>query len=118
MNPDALLKQLESDGIEHLWTIYHDFSGRACGKTVPKERFAAVAERGVVFARANLNFTVEDHQAEGTTAFRGEAPDQMAYGASKGALVSLSRTSSMPATNPRPRTSPTRGWSANLRSPS
>ncbi len=67
MDSDALLKQLESDGIEHLWTIYHDFSGRACGKTVPKERFAAVAERGIVFARANLNFTVDDHQAEGAT---------------------------------------------------
>jgi glutamine synthetase len=60
-----LLKRLENDGIEHLWVVYHDYSGRSCAKTVPREQFASVAERGVVFARANLDFTLEDHQATG-----------------------------------------------------
>jgi glutamine synthetase len=62
-----LLKSLEGDGIEHLWVIYHDYSGRSCAKTVPKERFANIAEHGVVFARANLDFTREDHQASGAS---------------------------------------------------
>lgn len=65
MDMPGLLKRLENDGIEHLWVIYHDYSGRSCAKTVPRERFASVAERGVVFARANLDFTLEDHQAAG-----------------------------------------------------
>jgi glutamine synthetase len=65
MDKRELLKRLESDGIEHLWVIYHDYSGRSCAKTVPRERFAGVVERGVVFARANLDFTLEDHQAAG-----------------------------------------------------
>ncbi len=65
MDASELLKRLEDDGIEHLWVIYHDYNGRSCAKTVPKERFVSVAERGVVFARANLDFTLEDHQAAG-----------------------------------------------------
>jgi glutamine synthetase len=65
MDMPGLLKRLENDSIEHLWVIYHDYSGRSCAKTVPREQFASVAERGVVFARANLDFTVEDHQAAG-----------------------------------------------------
>lgn len=65
MDKNSFLEHLERDGIEHLWVIYHDYSGRSCAKTVPKERFASAAERGVVFARANLDFTLEDHQAAG-----------------------------------------------------
>ena len=67
MDAADLLKQLASDGIENLWIVYHDFSGRSCAKTVPQAHFGAAVERGVVFARANLNFTMEDHQAEGAT---------------------------------------------------
>jgi glutamine synthetase len=67
MDAAGLLKQLESDGIENLWIVYHDYGGRACAKTVPQEQFTKAVERGVVFARANLNFTMEDHQAEGAT---------------------------------------------------
>jgi glutamine synthetase len=62
-----LLSRLDADGIEHLWVVYHDYSGRSCAKTVPRERFRATAEVGLVFARANLDFTLEDHQAEGAT---------------------------------------------------
>lgn len=62
-----LLKRLDDDGIEHLSVIYHDYSGRSCAKTVPRERFGAVVRHGVVFARANLSFRVDDHQSEGAS---------------------------------------------------
>lgn len=65
MDELELLQKLENDGIEHLWVIYHDYSGRSCAKTVPKDQFASVTKRGVVFARANLDFTLDDHQSPG-----------------------------------------------------
>jgi len=65
MEHQELLKRLEKDNIEHLWVVYQDYSGRSCAKTVPKERFTSVADRGVVFARANLDFNLEDHLASG-----------------------------------------------------
>ena len=67
MSTDTLLKRLEADAMENLWIIYHDYGGRSCAKTVPKERFAAAAERGVVFARANLSMRFDDHQPEDAT---------------------------------------------------
>lgn len=63
MDAQDLLKRLKHDDIEHLWVAYHDFNGRACAKTVPKSRFAAVVEGGLVFARANLSFGVKDDMA-------------------------------------------------------
>lgn len=63
MDSKTFLSQLDADQIENLWVVYHDYSGRACAKTVPKPRFAGAINHGVVFARANLDFTLEDHQA-------------------------------------------------------
>ena len=63
MNQTDLLSRLADDQIEYLWVVYHDFNGRACAKTVPKNQFDAVVQRGVVFARANLEFGVDDHMA-------------------------------------------------------
>ena len=63
MNTDDLLNRLNIDGIDNLSVVYHDYSGRACAKTIPKERFAATLAKGVVFARANLSFSVDDHQS-------------------------------------------------------
>lgn len=77
MDTQALLERLQKDRIENLWVIYHDYSGRSCAKTVPKERFAAALERGVVFARANLDFTLEDHQSIGA-AFLADTGDFLA----------------------------------------
>lgn len=77
MDTQTLLQRLESDDISHLWVIYHDYSGRSCAKTIPKERFASTVARGVVFARANLDFTLEDHQAEGAI-FLADTGDFMA----------------------------------------
>lgn len=59
----SLLQRLEQDGIEHLWVAYHDYSGRASAKTMPKESFRSTVRDGVVFAVANLDMTSDDHQA-------------------------------------------------------
>lgn len=67
MSTDTLLSRLEADGMENLWIVYHDYGGRSCAKTVPKENFAAAAERGVVFARANLSMRFDDHQPADAT---------------------------------------------------
>ena len=77
MNADNLLERLDADGIENLWVVYHDYSGRSCAKTVPKERFEAVAERGVVFARANLSMRIDDHQPADAT-FLADSGDFLA----------------------------------------
>ncbi|MCY3781813.1 MAG: glutamine synthetase family protein [Chloroflexi bacterium] len=63
MDKQDLLRRLTDDEIENLWVTYHDYNGRACAKTVPKSKFESAVEDGVVFARANLNFGVDDHNA-------------------------------------------------------
>lgn len=63
MDKQDLLNRLKDDKIEHLWVTYHDYNGRACAKTLPKSKFESAVENGVVFARANLNFGVHDHNA-------------------------------------------------------
>jgi glutamine synthetase len=68
-SPDstALLSRLRTDGIEHLWVIYHDYGGRAEAKTLPPESFESAANSGVVFALANLNMAADDSQSLGAT---------------------------------------------------
>jgi glutamine synthetase len=63
MDKQDFIKRLHEDAIEYLWVAYHDYNGRACAKTVPRSKFESVVENGVVFARANLEFTVNDHMA-------------------------------------------------------
>jgi len=58
----AMLERLQRDGIEHLWVVYHDYSGRAMAKTVPRASFETALTEGVVFALANLNMDIVDHQ--------------------------------------------------------
>ena len=77
MNADHLLERLDADGIENLWVVYHDYSGRSCAKTIPKEMFEAVAERGVVFAHANLSMRIDDHQP-GDATFLADSGDFLA----------------------------------------
>lgn len=60
---ESLLRRLEEDGIEHLWVVYHDFSGRGSAKTMPVESFRSTVRSGVVFAIANLDMASNDHQA-------------------------------------------------------
>ena len=59
---DGLAERLVADGFEHLWVAYTDYHGRLAGRDIPKPRFAAVAERGTNFAKANFNFTIRDEQ--------------------------------------------------------
>ena len=77
MSAGTLLERLDADGIEHLWVVYHDYSGRSCAKTVPRERFEAVAERGVVFAHANLSMRMDDVQPTDAT-FLADSGDFLA----------------------------------------
>src|SRR5690349_3464228 len=63
MHGDALLDRLDADGIDHLWVIYHDYGGHSCAKTMPRETFRSTVRDGVVFAVANLDMTVDDHQS-------------------------------------------------------
>lgn len=61
MNQQDLLKRLKDDQIQNFWVVYHDYNGRACAKTVPPAKFESVIEGGIVFARANLDFALNDH---------------------------------------------------------
>lgn len=77
MDEQQVLNLLESKAIEHLWVIWHDLSGRSCTKTVSQERFSGVFKRGVVFAKADLDFNLEDHMAPGSW-FTAETGDFLA----------------------------------------
>ena len=58
----ALVARATEDHISELWVIYHDLSGRAQVKNVPRDRLDRVLTDGVTFARANFDFNVLDHQ--------------------------------------------------------
>lgn len=60
----TLEERLDSDGIHGLWIVFHDYSARACAKWVPREAVPGALRRGGVFATANLNFSIDDVQAE------------------------------------------------------
>ncbi|MEX1157844.1 MAG: hypothetical protein WEC79_02805 [Thermomicrobiales bacterium] len=60
----ALQQRIEADDLEGLWIVFHDYSARACAKWVPRASIPAALRRGGVFARANLNFTIDDQQVE------------------------------------------------------
>jgi glutamine synthetase len=95
----ALLQRLDSDGIDHLWVSYHDYSGRASSKTLPREMFRGTVRDGVVFAMANLDMTSNDQQAV-DAAWLGDSGDFMAVPDPKSY-----------ATMPRyPRTARTHAW--------
>ena len=79
-----VLGRLDSEGIEHLWVIWHDYSGRSCTKAVPRDKFARIFKNGVVFARADLDFNLQDHMAADSmfTADTGDflaVPDPNSY---------------------------------------
>ena len=56
-------QQLASWDCHNLWIIFHDYSSRSCAKWIPGPSIPSAIRRGGVFARANLNFTIDDHQA-------------------------------------------------------
>ena len=59
---DRFEGHLESWECNNLWIIFHDYSARSCAKWIPGPSIRAAVRRGGVFARANLNFTIDDHQ--------------------------------------------------------
>src|SRR5438045_2696847 len=63
MDGQDMLKRLAEDDIRNLWVVYHDYNGRGCAKTVPAGRFETTVYDGLVFARANLDFALNDHMA-------------------------------------------------------
>jgi len=77
VDENSLLNRLEADGIEHLWVIYHDYSGRGSAKTMPLESFRSTVYDGVVFAVANLDMTSDDRQAANAK-WLGDSGDFMA----------------------------------------
>ena len=77
LDNQEVLNCFESDGIDHLWVIWHDYNGRSCAKTVSKDRLASVFDKGVVFAKADLDFNLQDHMADNST-FTAETGDFLA----------------------------------------
>ena len=59
----TLLERLEADGVEQLWVVFQDYSGRSCAKIVPRHGCAAAIRGSVSFAKANLDMDVLNHQA-------------------------------------------------------
>lgn len=62
-NEATLLERLAEDGVEQLWVVFHDYSGRACAKIVPRNGFPAALKGSVSFAKANLDMDILNHQA-------------------------------------------------------
>jgi glutamine synthetase len=60
----ALAERIAADGVAGLWIVWHDYSARACAKWIPRESIPGALTSGGVFARANLNFTIDDHQVD------------------------------------------------------
>ncbi len=56
--------QLKKHNINQIQVCYIDYSGRLCGKLIPISEMKSVISKGVVFAKANLSFGLDDHFAE------------------------------------------------------
>ena len=73
---DALAR-LDALGAEHLWIAYTDYNGRTQAKSLPKSRFESALRGGPSFAKANLDFNLLDHMADGSI-FTAETGDFIA----------------------------------------
>src|SRR5689334_11313087 len=71
------LRQMDEQQVVNLWVLFHDYNGRACAKSVPRAGAAGVVERGMVVAHANLDFSLNDQQADGA-AFLANTGDFLA----------------------------------------
>ena len=56
--------QFKKNNIEQVQICYIDYSGRLCGKLIPVSKIGSIISKGVVFAKANLSFGLDDHYAE------------------------------------------------------
>ena len=76
-SPEELLERLREDAIEHFWVTYHDYSGIAASKSIPPEGFESAVNDGAVFAKANLDMDILDHQPP-TAIWLGDSGDFLA----------------------------------------
>lgn len=60
---EALASRIAASETRGLWIVFHDYSARACAKWAPGDEVASALRGGGVFARANLNFSLDDQQA-------------------------------------------------------
>jgi glutamine synthetase len=60
----ALAARLDAADIDGLWITFHDYAARACAKWIPKASIPSALRSGGVFCRANLNFSIDDHQSD------------------------------------------------------
>jgi glutamine synthetase len=77
MTEEELLGRLAQDQIDYLWVAFHDYNGRACAKSNPRGSMPSAVRTGMVFAKANLNMDLSDHQVSGATML-ADAGDFMA----------------------------------------
>ncbi|HEX3301673.1 MAG TPA: glutamine synthetase family protein [Thermomicrobiales bacterium] len=77
MTEEELLGRLAQDQIDYLWVAFHDYNGRACAKSNPRGSMSSAVRTGMVFAKANLNMDLSDHQVSGATML-ADAGDFMA----------------------------------------
>lgn len=75
-NASDLLARLWDDQIEHFWITYHDYSGVGSAKTIPPDGFNSGVNQGVVFAVANLDMDILDHQPS-TSTWLGDSGDML-----------------------------------------
>ena len=61
---EALAARLDAADIDGLWITFHDYAARACAKWIPKASIPSALRSGGVFCRANLNFSIDDHQSD------------------------------------------------------
>jgi len=59
-----IMNNLKSDSIDKIQICYNDYSGRLCGKIIPENKIDSILKNGVVFAKANLSFGLDDHFAD------------------------------------------------------
>jgi len=59
-----MLDRIAAAGSRGLWIVFHDYSARACAKWIPRATIPDALTGGGVFARANLNFTIDDQQVD------------------------------------------------------
>ena len=71
-----LLQRLRDDNIEHFWITYNDYSGVQSAKTIPPAGFKSGVMDGLVFAIANLDMDILDHQPP-TTTWLGDSGDML-----------------------------------------
>lgn len=59
----SLARRVDAAEYKGVWIIFHDYNTRSCSKWIPPAAFHSALVSGGVFARANLNFTIDDQQA-------------------------------------------------------